>query len=91
MAETDTRVPRSFQEVLLPHLPYAESGELTAEADLTALGLDSMGVVQLLAELEDAFGVELPDEALTEETFATAGSLWEAVAAHTTEGQGGDE
>jgi acyl carrier protein len=45
-----------------------------------------MGVVQLLAELEDAFGVELPDEALTEETFETVGSLWSAVDAHTAPG-----
>jgi acyl carrier protein len=79
----ETTIPRSFQEVLLPHLPYAKTGDLTAADDLAALGLDSMGVVQLLAELEDAFGVELPDEALTEETFASVGSLWAAVAAHT--------
>ncbi|MBB0242718.1 phosphopantetheine-binding protein [Streptomyces alkaliphilus] len=91
MAETETRIPRSFQEVLLPHLPYAEPGELMAEDDLTALGLDSMGVVQLLAELEDELGVELPDEALTEETFTTVGSLWEVVDAHTSRGPGGDE
>ncbi|MEC3998163.1 phosphopantetheine-binding protein [Actinacidiphila sp. DG2A-62] len=82
----DTEIPRSFQEVLLPHLPYAEASELSAADDLAALGLDSMGVVQLLAELEDAFGVELPDEALTEETFETVGSLWSAVDAHTAAG-----
>src|SRR5690606_34163329 len=40
-----TQVPRSFQEVLLPHLPYAEGDELTASDDLAALGLDSMGVL----------------------------------------------
>ncbi len=85
----DTEIPRSFQEVLLPHLPYAEASELSAADDLAALGLDSMGVVQLLAELEDAFGVELPDEALTEETFETVGSLWSAVDAHTADAPAG--
>ena len=74
-----TVIPRPFQDVLLPHLPYAETGELSASDDLTALGLDSMGVVQLLADLEDGFGVELSDELLTEETFATVGSLWATV------------
>lgn len=91
MADTETRIPRSFQEVLLPHLPYAEAGELTAADDLAALGLDSMGVVQLLAELEDVLGVELPDEALTEETFATVGSLWAVVDAHTAPEPAGHE
>lgn len=74
-----TQVPRSFQEVLLPHLPYAEGDELTASDDLAALGLDSMGVLSLLSDLETKFGLELPDEHLTEETFATVGSLWESV------------
>jgi acyl carrier protein len=72
-------IPRSFQETLLSHLPYAEGGELAATDDLAALGLDSMGVVQLLADLEEGFGLELPDELLTEETFATVGSLWGTV------------
>ncbi|WP_406492334.1 phosphopantetheine-binding protein [Streptomyces sp. NBC_00846] len=76
----DLQIPRAFQDALLQYLPYAEASELAPADDLAALGLDSMGVVQLLAELEDTFGVELPDEALTEETFATVGSLWGAVA-----------
>ncbi|MEU3251193.1 phosphopantetheine-binding protein [Streptomyces sp. NPDC006997] len=76
----DPQIPHTFQDALLRHLPYAEASELAPTDDLAALGLDSMGVVQLLAELEDTFGVELPDEALTEETFATVGSLWQAVA-----------
>lgn len=77
---TNADMPRSFQETLLPHLPYAEGGELAPTDDLTALGLDSMGVVQLLADLEDRYGLEMPDERLTEETFATVGSLWTTVA-----------
>lgn len=73
-------IPPAFQEALRPHLPYAESGDLSPTDDLAALGLDSMGVVGLLADLEDRFGLELPDERLTEETFATVGSLWATVA-----------
>lgn len=73
-------IPEPFQKTLLQHLPYAGEGALGADDDLAALGLDSMGVVQLLADLEEAFGVELPDELLTEETFATVGSLWASVA-----------
>ena len=74
-----TNIPVAFRKTLLTHLPYAASDELAASDDLTALGLNSMGVVQLLTDLEETFGLELPDELITEETFETVGSLWEAV------------
>lgn len=80
MTDKQTEIPRSFQDTLLRHLPYAECSGLVESDDLAALGLDSMGVIQLLAELEDRYDLELPDELLTEETFGTAGSLWRTVA-----------
>ena len=54
-------------------------GPLKPSASLFDLGLDSMGTVQLLLELEETFGVTFPDEALTPEVFATPGSPWEVV------------
>ncbi|MEV7966985.1 phosphopantetheine-binding protein [Sphaerisporangium sp. NPDC088356] len=62
-------------------MPYAESGDLSPFDDLAGLGLDSMGVVQLLVALEDGYDIELPDDILDEETFATVGSLWRALSA----------
>jgi acyl carrier protein len=76
---TTMNMPGSFRTALLAHLPYADSGELSETDDLAALGLDSMGVVQLLTHLEETFGLDLPDELITEETFETVGSLWAAV------------
>jgi acyl carrier protein len=73
-------MPSRFRKTLLAHLPYADSDDLAPGDDLAALGLDSMGTVQLLIDLEENFGLELPDELITEETFATAGSLWQTVA-----------
>ncbi|WP_103349419.1 phosphopantetheine-binding protein [Amycolatopsis sp. CA-128772] len=73
-------VPPGFLEILIAHLPYALGDRIAADDDLAALGLDSMGVVQLVTDLEETFAFELPDELLTEDTFATAGSLWAAVA-----------
>lgn len=74
-----TNIPGAFRQTLLTHLPYANSDEFAVSDDLAALGLNSMGVVQLLTDLEETFGLELPDELVTEETFETVGSLWGAV------------
>ncbi len=76
----NTDIPPAFLETLKAYLPYAECEELSAADDLAALGLDSMGVVQLLVELEDRFNVELSDNLLDEGTFTSVGSLWSAVA-----------
>jgi acyl carrier protein len=75
-----TDIPIAFRKTLLTHLPYADNADFAATDELTALGLNSMGVVQLLTDLEETFGLELPDELITEETFGTVGSLWEVVA-----------
>ncbi len=74
------QIPTDFQDILRPHLPYADTGELAATDELAALGLDSMSIVALLGDLEDRFAVELPDDILNEATFATVGSLWETLA-----------
>ena len=69
-------IPHKLQEILRSHLPYSDSGELAETDELASLGLDSMGMVRLLAALEDGYDVDLPDDILNEETFATVGSLW---------------
>ncbi|RKN05077.1 phosphopantetheine-binding protein [Streptomyces radicis] len=74
-------IPHTFRKTLVTHLPYATDEGIAPTDDLAALGLDSMGVVQLLTDLEETYGVDLPDELITEETFETVGSLWAAVGA----------
>jgi len=49
--------------------------DLPAEADLWDAGMDSMTSVQMMLKLEDHFGVEFPDSALTRETFASIRNL----------------
>ncbi|MFE7316023.1 phosphopantetheine-binding protein [Streptomyces sp. NPDC057555] len=63
---------------LLPRL--AEERPLSAGCGLRAAGLDSMAIVELLVQLEDAYQVALPDEELGPEAFETVGSLWAVVA-----------
>jgi acyl carrier protein len=72
----------AFEAVLRPRLPYlTDDAELSPDAPLRELGLDSMQAVELVFDLEDALDVQLPDEAMTAETFATAASLWVALTA----------
>jgi acyl carrier protein len=68
-----------FAAMLRPFLKYAGSQPITDVSALRDLGLDSMQEVELLFSIEDTYGVQLPDDQLTDATFATAGSLWNAV------------
>ncbi|MFI9721212.1 phosphopantetheine-binding protein [Streptomyces sp. NPDC052396] len=54
-------------------------GPLDADTDLKDLGLNSIGTIELLMRLEEQYGIELPDNELNGETFATPGSLWNVV------------
>ncbi|MCS0603064.1 phosphopantetheine-binding protein [Streptomyces sp. LP11] len=69
-----------FEETVRPFLPFlAPRQQLTPEDGLKDLGLDSLGTVQLLGTLEDAYQVRFRDSALTMDTFRTAGVLWDTV------------
>lgn len=45
--------------------------ELAMDADLGRLGLDSLQSIDLLMALEQEFGVTIPDEKITVDSFAT--------------------
>ncbi|SDZ35541.1 acyl carrier protein [Amycolatopsis xylanica] len=68
----------AFREILIRHLPMAEA-MVEPDAALAGLGLDSLGTVNLVLELEDSLGVSIPDELLVRETFLSAATLWTAV------------
>ncbi|ONI91080.1 phosphopantetheine-binding protein [Saccharothrix sp. ALI-22-I] len=68
-----------FTELLASLLPLLGSTPLTEETRLRDAGLDSMQAVEVLFGIEEVFGVSLPDEELNDQTFATAGSLWQVV------------
>ena len=69
--------PDAFERVLRSHLPWMDSDEsLLPDTVLAHKGLDSLGTVSLLLELEDAFDVGIPDELLTFETFETVETTW---------------
>jgi acyl carrier protein len=74
---SDTHWPAAFEEILARHLPLAE-GDVPRDAALSDLGLDSLGTVSLVMELEDSLDISIPDELLVAETFQTAATLWAA-------------
>jgi acyl carrier protein len=72
--------PAEYEDVLRQHLPLAGDGRLRPDAELVDLGLDSLGLVALLVDIEETFRVEIPDELLNGETFASVGALWTVLA-----------
>lgn len=72
----DERFEESVRR-FLPYLPADE--ELAADAPLRDFGLDSLGAVELLSVLEDAYGIRFHDEALSLETFQTPEVLWKTL------------
>ncbi|MDY0814805.1 phosphopantetheine-binding protein [Kitasatospora purpeofusca] len=79
----DETFERLVQEVVEQFPP---GGKLTADLDLPSAGLDSLAVIELLTLVEETYGVVLPDELLTFETFATPGTLWATISSLTPEG-----
>lgn len=70
---------QAFVEMLGPFLKFRGDREITPDARLHDLGLDSMQAVELLFAVEDTFGIQLPDDKLTDSTFETAGALWHTI------------
>lgn len=70
-----------FEARLRAHLPNLPVGApLTADTLLTACGLDSLGMVAFVADLEATYGIRLPDEALVPLNFSTPGAAWAVLA-----------
>lgn len=53
--------------------------ELPLDAELGRLGLDSLQSIDLLMALEQEFGVTIPDEKITVESFSTPAHVLELV------------
>lgn len=80
-AMTSADWPEEFEKLLRSYLPLLRAdGPLASGTLLADLGLDSLSTVGLLVDVEEAFDVRIPDDALTQDTFATASSLWSVVA-----------
>lgn len=78
MTWTDETMRRELMNIFKKH---AESGaQLTDASHLIAdLGIDSLGQMEVIADLEDAFKLTIPDEALRE--IETVGDVARAITA----------
>jgi acyl carrier protein len=66
-----------FEEFLRRHLPFLPADAvLDEDLSLGDFGLDSMGLVGLLADLEKGYDVRFVDDSLNMENFSTPGRLW---------------
>jgi acyl carrier protein len=88
VAEPGNRGGRTLKEqfavILRRHLKYLKPGqELTPEATLLDLGLDSLAAVSLILDLEDEFNITLPDSSIVAGSFRDSKTLWEVVEAAT--------
>ena len=69
-------ISQKLQAVLRRHLRFLEpAAPLPPGEPLGRLGLDSMAAINLLLDLETTFGVQIPDDLLSAETFETFASL----------------
>lgn len=80
---TQSEIRHVLQEFLLAKYPAARQAGLTPDTPLLDQGIvDSMGILELVAFIEEQFGVTLSDEELLPEHFETIGALGLLVGAH---------
>ena len=67
--------PYAFLADVLKEKYEVDPDAISPEATLTELGLDSLTIVELLFDVEDELGIEVPEERATFETLAEAAAL----------------
>ncbi|HEY1620465.1 MAG TPA: phosphopantetheine-binding protein [Streptosporangiaceae bacterium] len=73
-------LPGHFERLILPHCRFADpAGPLAPDTPLSELGVDSLEIVELIVDIEDAYRIELPQELLTPEVFASPATIWQAL------------
>jgi acyl carrier protein len=58
-----------------PEILGTTADSLPAESNLWAAGLDSLGCVNLMFEIEQRYGIEFPLDAYTREAFGTIDAI----------------
>ena len=72
-------IEQKLRQVLLAHLPKVTEEELSDDAELFSLGLNSLNTVPLVLALEDAFEFEFEMDEISYESFRTLADITEVV------------
>lgn len=64
-----------FLSAVLVEKYSVQADAVTPDATLAELGLDSLSLTELLFDLEDEFGIEIPEEKTTFKTLGEAAAL----------------
>lgn len=79
-AEEGSQITDEIRRVLGKHARLVvDVADLSDDDDLFRLGMTSHASVSVMLALEDAFGVEFPEEMLRRRTFESIGSIRQAV------------
>jgi acyl carrier protein len=75
----------ALAEFVRNELLHGRKVALTSDADLLSAGIvDSLGILRLVAFIEERFGVKVPDEDVVFENFQSLQAMANYVAARTT-------
>ncbi|GAO10189.1 phosphopantetheine-binding protein [Streptomyces lydicamycinicus] len=77
---TGDALRETVRDLVARQLPDAVGGDLSPDLPLREAGLSSLGMVATLVAIESEFGVSLPDDLITPETFHSLRTLATALA-----------
>jgi acyl carrier protein len=81
--------PTDFEHILRKHCRFTDSETaIDPDASLTALGVDSFGLLVFIFEIEERFSLNFPDAMLTGDAFTTPRTVWRAVETIQSEARG---
>ena len=61
------------KELMMTQLYLDDESLITKDAEIKALGADSLDIMTMLMEIEDTYGIKIPDEKLA--SFVTVGDI----------------
>lgn len=77
---TGDALSETVRDLVARQLPDTAGVDLTPDLPLRDAGLNSLGTVATLVAIESEFGLSLPDELITPETFHSVRTLAAALA-----------
>jgi len=73
-------LPAEFESLVRERCRLLDAADaLDPDTPLTALGVDSIEVVELVVGIETEYGLEIPGALLVPEVFVTPASIWDAI------------